>query len=165
MTDKPNKATRLLNKIGKKIDKAFSPKAMKKMKDKLETARAKDPKFQEWKKKRDAFEPIRQKAKEAGEKVAAERAAKLAADHEGHKKWLDGIEAKKKAAREARKKEVKESYDGDRHPLERLPKPVRSKLVTQVHPSDRMKVQKVLLEDPDGIRKFMAGEVGFRRIA
>jgi hypothetical protein len=163
MTDKPNKATRLLDKIGKKIDKAFSPKAMKKMKDKLETARANDPKFQEWKKKREGFEPIRQKAIEAGHKELADRAAKNAADHEGHKKWLDGVEAKKKAAREARK-DIKESY-GDRHPLERLPKPVRSKLVTQVHPSDRMKVQKVLLEDPDGVRKFMAGEVGFRRIA
>ena len=57
---KENKSTRLLNKIGKKIDKAFSPEAMKKMKDKLEKKRAADPKFQEWKKKRDEFGKLKE---------------------------------------------------------------------------------------------------------
>jgi hypothetical protein len=57
----------------------------------------------------------------------------------------------------------------EKHPLEWIlknsGKAVRSKLVTQVHPADRGRVQGILVNDPDGVHKFMSGKVPFRRIA
>lgn len=57
----------------------------------------------------------------------------------------------------------------EKHPLEWIlknsGKHVRSKLVTQVHPADRGRVQSILVNDPEGVNKFMSGKIPFRRIA
>lgn len=58
---KPNSATVALNKIGDKITAAFTPEKMKEMDAKRKAAQEADPKFQEWKQKRDADMPRRQK--------------------------------------------------------------------------------------------------------
>lgn len=56
----------------------------------------------------------------------------------------------------------------EKHPLEWIlknhGKAVRSKLVTQVHPADRGRVQSILVNDPEGVNKFMSGQVAFRRM-
>lgn len=57
----------------------------------------------------------------------------------------------------------------EKHPLEWIlknsGKAVRSKLVTQVHPADRGRVQGILVNDPNGVHKFMSGKIPFRKIA